>query len=100
MSKQAKAALIKLLLVLAFGCSCVVQDWNTQTQIADIKAEHANVLQQISEKTAAAAGAARKAEQLTSQAIAAADSKFTGEFAGARRSGIGFLHNQLSEIFP
>ena len=84
MTEQIKTALLGLLLVLAFGCSWMVKDWKAQAQIAGIKTEHATVLQQISEKTAAAAGAVRKAEQLASQAIAAADTKFTGELADAK----------------
>ena len=84
MTEQIKAALLGLLLVLAFGAGWLVKDWKAQAQIAGIKTEHATVLQQISEKTAAAAGAVRKAEQLASQAIAAADTKFTGELADAK----------------
>ena len=84
MTEQIKAALLGLLLVLAFGCSWMVKDWKAQAQIAGIKTEHATVLQQISEKTAAAAGAARKAEQLAGQAITTADTKFTGELADAK----------------
>ena len=84
MTEQIKAALLGLLLVLAFGCGWAVKDWKAQAQIASIKTEHATVLQQLSEKTAAAAGAVRRAEQLASLAIAAADSKFTGELADAK----------------
>ena len=84
MTEQIKAVLLGLLLVLAFGCGWVIKDWKAQAQIASLKTDHATVLQQISEKTAAAAEAVRKAEQLASRAIAAADIKFTGELADAK----------------
>ncbi len=84
MTEQIKAALLGLLLVLAFGCGWVIKDWKARAQIAGIKTEYVTVLQQILEKTAAAAGAVRRAEQLASLAIAAADSKFTGELADAK----------------
>ena len=84
MTAQIKVVLAWLLLVLAFGCGFAVKGWKAQSQIAVMKTEHSTVLQQISEKTAAAAGAVRKAEQLASRAIAAADSKFTGELADAK----------------
>lgn len=63
----------------------IAQDWRYDAQLSRLRAQHADTLRTIADKTATAAQAVRRAEQATAARLAAADAKYHQELSNARQ---------------
>ena len=71
-------------LVLAFAAGWGAQGWRKDAQLQEQRTQHAQKLQDIAEKTAAALTAVRKYEHLTATHLAEADRQKTEEINAAK----------------
>ena len=69
---------------LAFAAGWAVQGWRKDTQLQEQRTQHAQKLQDIAEKTAAALTAVRKYERLTAAHLAETDRQKTEEINAAK----------------
>ena len=84
MTANLKLAAAGAALCLAFGAGWGAQGWRKDAQLQEQRTQHAQKLQDIAEKTAAALTAVRKYERLTATHLAEADRQKTEEINAAK----------------
>lgn len=70
---------------IAAVAAWIAQDWRHDAQLSQLRAQHAETLRTIADKTATAAQAVRRAEQAITTHLAAADAHHHQELSNARQ---------------